>query len=204
MGMREDGAYQGPLDLVCHSMGTGVARYLVEVLDREGKTGPVRQLIGIGPPNNGSALAELFSDPDHGPEIIRALEGIFVPKGFVPEDDVIVQAFRPGSRTMRRLRDAGTRDDITYRVLVAANHSQNPAFFPWFSGKTWERGDDGRWQTTYAGDGIVAHSDSQLPGINLDIIIAESGNGHRPDQYCHIHLPRGDGVVQKILEYLLS
>jgi len=81
IAMREDNAYQGPLDLVCHSMGTGVVRYLVEVLDREGKTGPVRQLIGIGPPNNGSALAELFSDLSTGLKSSGPWRGSSFPKG---------------------------------------------------------------------------------------------------------------------------
>lgn len=202
---RREEQYTGPLDLVCHSMGTGIGRYLVEILDRKEQAEEIRQLIGIGPPNNGSALAELFSDPELGPTIIRSLEGVFVPKGFSPEEDVIVQEFRPGSRTMRALKQAGIREDITYRILAAANHSRDPAFFPWFAGKTWETGPEGSWQLTYAGDGVVANSESALPGISPEIIVNHSeAPGIKPNQYCHILLPRSPEVIERVRNYVIN
>jgi hypothetical protein len=54
------------------------------VVDGTEQTQAVRQLIGLGPPNNGSALAELFHDPKRGEEIINRLTVVFVPKGFDP------------------------------------------------------------------------------------------------------------------------
>jgi len=39
----------------------------------------VRQLIGLGPPNTGSALVELFHDPVRGAEVFNRLTGVFVP-----------------------------------------------------------------------------------------------------------------------------
>lgn len=200
---RREEQYTGPLDLVCHSMGTGIGRYLAEILDRKERSEGIRQLIGIGPPNNGSALAELFSDPEYGSQIIRTLEGIFVPEGFSPEDDVIVQEFRPNSRTMRALSRAGIREDITYRVLVAANPARDPAFFPWFEGMTWEAQPGGGWHQTFAGDGVVANSESALPGVPSEILThSPRGPGIGPDQYCHILLPRSPEVIQRIQTFL--
>ena len=58
-------------------------RYLLEVTAGSVHRQNVRQLIGLGPPNNGSALAELFHDLKHGEEIINKLTGIFVPRGSI-------------------------------------------------------------------------------------------------------------------------
>src|SRR5512138_1860875 len=53
---REENRYRGPVDIVSHSVGTCITRYYLEVMDRGARRELVRQLIGIGPPNNGSAL----------------------------------------------------------------------------------------------------------------------------------------------------
>ncbi|MDD3934248.1 esterase/lipase family protein [Methanoculleus sp. UBA303] len=200
---REEAGYGGPVDIVCHSMGTCIARYLLEVLDGDAREEQVRLLVGIGPPNNGSAMAELFNDPERGPEVIRSLAGVFVPQDYDPGDDTIVQEFRPGSRTVAALRDAGTRDDIAYRIVLAANLTATPAFFPVFGGRTWELAPGGEWRTTYAGDGIVPHTDSYLPGAGLDILPADPGNlARHPEHYCHTMLPRNPEVVARVMEYL--
>jgi hypothetical protein len=165
----------------------------------------VRQLIGLGPPNNGSALAELFHDPEQGSAIIKGLTGVFVPEGYDPEADTIVQDVRPGSRVMAELRSAGIRQDIRYHVIVTANPEGIPGFFPLFAGKTWEIGDDGRYRMTLEGDGVVAHRESLLPGISLDVIPPgpdASGQYPRPDLYCHINLPKNPVVIDRIMRYL--
>jgi len=198
--MREETGYAGPVDMVCHSIGGCIARYLLEVMEREER---VRQLIFLGPPNNGSSLAELFNDPDHGPEVLDRLAGVFVPRNYDPTDDVIAQEVRPGSRTMAVLRDAKARNDIRYRLILTANLSATPAFFPSFQGKTWALGSEGEWQTTYAGDGIVPHTDSYLPGASLDVLPADpAGLASHPEQYCHIRMPRSPEVVARVMEYL--
>jgi len=200
---REETGYDGPVDVVCHSMGTCIARYLLEVLDGDDREEQVRLLVGIGPPNNGSAMAELFNDPERGPEVIRRLAGVFVPEDYDPREDTIVQEFRPGSRTVAALRDAGTRDDIAYRIVLAANLTATPAFFPAFGGKTWEIGPDGGWRTTYAGDGIVPHTNSYLPGAGVDVLPADPGNlARHPEHYCHTMLPRNPEVVARVTGYL--
>ncbi|NMA89598.1 MAG: alpha/beta fold hydrolase [Methanoculleus bourgensis] len=202
---REETGYGGPVDLVCHSMGACIARYLLEVLDGGAQEEQVRLLVGIGPPNNGSAMAELFNDPDLGPEVIRSLAGVFVPRDYDPNDDTIVQEFRPRSRTVAALRAAGTRDDIAYRIILAANLTATPAFFPAFDGRTWELAPDGEWRTTYAGDGIVPHTDSYLPGAGIDILPRDPGNlARNPEHYCHTGLPRNPEVVARIMEYLAN
>jgi triacylglycerol lipase len=202
---RDREGYAGPVDLVCHSMGSCIARYFLEVQDGTGRTETVRQLICLGPPNTGSALAELFNDPCRKDGILAQLSGIFVPEGFDPGTDRIVQDVRPGSTVMQQLRTAGTRPDIIYRIIVTANTDEDPAFFPWFSGKTWECSGEGTYRTTCKGDGIVAHTESALPGISLDVIAG--GREYRdpvrsPAQYCHINLPRNAAVMERILRYL--
>ncbi len=101
---REEWGYAGSIDVVCHSIGSCIARYLLEVTDGSARHEQVRQLIAIGPPNNGSSLAELFCDSIIGPVITARLSGTFVPRDFDPAADVIVQACPPGSRTMAALR----------------------------------------------------------------------------------------------------
>ena len=205
--VRDDSGWSGPVDIVCHSVGTCIVRYLLEVVDGTDRTQAVRQLIGLGPPNNGSSLAELFNDPKHGEEIINRLTGIFVPQGFDPAADRIVQDVRPGSPVIHSLRTAGLRTDITYRIIVTANPEDVPGFFPLFEGKTWEMAEDGRYRATLDGDGVVAHRESVLPGISLDILSASTeGEDHlpSPDQYCHINLPRNPIVIDRIMQYLTS
>ncbi len=202
---RDETGYDGPVDTVSHSMGTCITRYYLEVMDRTDREARVRQLIGIGPPNNGSALAELFHDPERGLAIISRLTGVFVPAGFDPSQDEIVKDVRPKSRVMAELRTVGIRKDILYRVIVTGNPEGTPAFFPLFEGKTWEIGTNGRYRMTLEGDGVVAHSESRLPGIPLDIVPPgpyAPGREPRPDQFCHINLPRNPAVIARIMQYL--
>ena len=202
---RDETGYDGPLDIVSHSIGTCITRYCLEVMDRTECKEQIRQLIGIGPPNNGSALAQLFNDPEYGGSIISRLTGVFVPEGFDPEKDEMVQDVRPGSRVMAELRTAGIRKDILYRIIVTGNPEGTPDFFTLFAGRTWEIGDDGRYRLTLAGDGVVAHSESVIPGISLDIIPPgpdASGQYPRPDLFCHINLPKNPVIIDRIMQYL--
>ncbi|MGB8220838.1 MAG: acetyltransferase [Methanoregula sp.] len=200
---REEQEYIGSIDMVCHSIGSCITRYLLEIMDGSDRHEQVRQLIAIGPPNNGSSLAELFCDPVIGPEITKRLVGTFVPEHFDPTADIIVQACRPGSTTMTALRKAGIRPDIAYRLLCAENTTCTPSFFPCFEGKTCELQPDGNWHMTYSGDGIVPHSDSVLPGAAIEILPADPAalDGDAA-QYCHIRLPRAPEVVERVLGYL--
>jgi pimeloyl-ACP methyl ester carboxylesterase len=202
---REETGYYGKIDVVCHSVGTCITRYYLEVVDGDRKSAKVRQLIGLGPPNSGSALAELFLDPHRGEEVLNRLTGIFVPRGYDPQKDRTVHDVRTTSPVMDRLRTAGIRPDVTYRVIVTGNPDRQPEFFPTFEGRTWEQGPDGRYRTTYEGDGVVPHRESALPGITLDIILPEPDCGMdllQPGQYCHIHLPRNPVVMARVLDYL--
>ncbi len=200
---RDVQGYAGSIDVVCHSIGSCIARYLLEVLDGSARHEQVRQLIAIGPPNNGSSLAELFCDPVIGPGITGRLCGTFVPRNFDPAADVIVQACRPGSITMAALRKAGIRPDIRYRVLCAENITRTPSFFPCFDGKTCELQPDGSWRMTYAGDGIVPLADSVLPGAVIEVLPVDPATfDGDAAQYCHIRLPRAPEVVDRVVEYL--
>jgi triacylglycerol lipase len=200
---RKTTGYVGAVDMVCHSMGTCVARYMLEVLDGEEREEKVGQLIGIGPPNNGSSLAELFNHPEHKEGIIERLAGVFVPHGYNPGEDVIVQQFRPESSSMKRLKQAGTRRDIRYRVIVAENTIHTHGFFPSFEGKTPELDSEGRLEVTYSGDGIVSHRDSFLPEADISVLPADPGLlALCPDMYCHINLPRNNEVIERIIDLL--
>ena len=205
--VRDETGWTGPVDIVCHSMGTCIVRYLLEVVDGQEREQAVRQLIGLGPPNNGSALAELFNDAKRGEEIINRLTGVFVPQAYYPAADQLVQDVRPGSPVILSLRTAGLRSDIIYRIIVTANPEDVHGFFPWFEGKTWEVAENGKYRATLDGDGVVAHRESVLPGISLDILSASTeGEDHlpSPDQYCHINLPRNPIVIDRIMQYLTS
>jgi hypothetical protein len=106
---------------------------------------------------------------------------------------------------IHNLRTAGLRSDITYRIIVTANPEDVPEFLPWFEGKTWEMAEDGRYRGTLDGDGVVAHRESLLPGISLDILSASTKREEHlpsPDQYCHINLPRNPIVIDRIMQYL--
>jgi pimeloyl-ACP methyl ester carboxylesterase len=200
---RKEQEYTGKIDVVCHSIGSCITRYLLEVMDGTTRNEQVRQFIAIGPPNNGSALAELFCDPVIGPEITGRLYGTFVPRDFDPAADVIVQACRPGSTTMAALREAGIRTDIRYRLLCAENRARTVSFFPCFDGKTCELQSDGNWCMTYAGDGIVPLADSVLPGAEIEILPAHpAALDGDAGQYCHIRLPRAPEVVERVVDYL--
>jgi hypothetical protein len=121
--------------------------------------------------------------------------------------DLIVQDVRPASAAMQKLRLAGTRDDITYRIIVTANPKGMPGFFPLFDGKTWDINSEGDWQETWEGDGIVPHSESRLPGISLDILPLGQDDAVQlplPDQYCHINLPKNPVVIDRIMFYLTT
>jgi pimeloyl-ACP methyl ester carboxylesterase len=204
---RSETGFSGQIDVVSHSVGTCIARYYLEVCDGEKKEEQVRQLIGLGPPNTGSALAELFVHPVHGPVIINRLTGIFVPAGFDPAADAIVQDVRPQSRFMEKLRAAGTRPDITYRIIVTANPEGIPEFFPLFEGKTWEIAGMRKFRQTLEGDGIVAHAESVLPGISLDVMVASSESDENlpmANQYCHINLTKNPLVNDRVMHYLLG
>jgi hypothetical protein len=200
---QDETGYEGEIDIVGHCMGTCVSRYMVEVLDRETRRIAVRQLIGLGPPNNGSSIAELFCDPIHGPGKIRELSGSFFPHGCNPSTDRIVQEFRPGSTMMKTLASAGLRPDIAYRIILTGNPARDRGFFPAFDGMTWQYSRENGWKRTYRGDGIVPHTDSFIEGVGLDIL---PGPGkrfiHDPSLYCHFNLPRNPEIMQRVMEYL--
>ncbi|HWQ66537.1 MAG TPA: alpha/beta fold hydrolase [Methanospirillum sp.] len=203
--IRQDTGFGGSFDIICHSMGTAIVRYFLEVRDGPSHNEQVRQLIGLGPPNNGSALAELFHHPEYGSQIIDQLTGIFVPPGFDPSSDRIVQDCRPHSSAMQDLRRSGLRSDITYRVIVSANPEGFTEFFPIFGGETWDLSPDGTPCKTRSGDGVVSHLDSLLPGVSLDIIPAgldDDENLSSPHLYCHINLPKNPIVIDRIMHYL--
>jgi triacylglycerol lipase len=67
--------------------------------------------------------------------------------------------------------------------------------------------EDGKYRATLDGDGIVAHRESALPGITLDVLSATLEDEDQlpaADQYCHINLPRNPLVIDRIMHYLTS
>ena len=103
---------------------------------------------------------------------------------------------------MHRFAEAGLRSDLLYRMIVTENTSQDPAFFPWFSGLTWEQDGNGQFCGTWCGDGIVANRESALPGIVPDCIRSNGPQAHPPVQYCHINMPRNPVVMDRVIRLL--
>jgi triacylglycerol lipase len=202
---REETAYDGPVDLVCHCMGTCISRYLLEIIDERRHQEHVRQIIGLGPPNNGSSIAELFCEPGIGQEMVDRLSGVFIPEGYDPAEDTIVREFRPGSSTMAILRNAERRTDVCYRLILTRNISRTPDFFSLFDGKTWQFSPVDGWVQTYEGDGIVPHTDSFLPGADHRLLPVTLGQFREsPHLYSHLHLPYNPEVIGEIMRYLLN
>jgi hypothetical protein len=203
--MQTETGYFGNIDIICHSMGTCIVRYMLEVLDGKSKEVKVRQIIALGPPNKGSSMAELFNDPIYGSEIITRLSGLFVPKTYDPKKDKIVQEIRPGSKTISEIEKAGIREDILYRLLLAMNETNSPNFFPCFEGKTWELLGNNEWIQTFEGDGIIPYSDSYLPGAGYDVFPVDKEHfKENSNEYCHILLPQNSEIIKRILQYLCN
>lgn len=202
---REETAYDGPVDMVCHCMGTCISRYLLEIIDITNRQERVRQIIGLGPPNNGSSIAELLCEPGIGQEMVDRLSGVFIPEGFDPAEDSIVREFRPGSSTMAMLRNTERRADISYRLILTRNISRTPDFFSLFDGKTWQFSPVDGWVQTYEGDGIVPHTDSFLPGADHRLLpVSLQLFTGSPHLYSHIQLPYNPEVIGEVLRYLLN
>ncbi|OPY35689.1 MAG: hypothetical protein A4E35_02260 [Methanoregula sp. PtaU1.Bin051] len=202
--VREDAGWDSEIDIICHSVGTCIARHLLEVIDGTERQERVRQLIGLGPSNKDSALAELICNPQFGPGIIDRLTGVFVPKGFNPDKDPLVQDVHPSRSVMKALRASGIRKDIYYRVIVTANPTGIPAFFPNFSGETYDSSEDGTVRMTRNGDGIVTPRESELPEVTLDVLPAGNESDKplpAPDQYSHIRLSRNPVVIDQMMKY---
>lgn len=200
---RRETGYAGTVDLVCHCMGTCISRYLLEILDGDAREESVRQIIGLGPPHNGSSIAELICHPEFGPDITERLEGVFFPRGYDPVEDPVVQEYRIESPVVRELAAAPRRSDITYRTLCTANRTRDPAFFPWFDGRTWQYTRTGGWVPTLAGDGIVPHTDSRMPGAHTEVLPADPASmTARPDTYCHFMLPKNPEIIRRVAHHL--
>ena len=121
---------------------------------------------------------------------------------------------KPGSSTCWRITVTGLNEPVcpetrctiaVYCLMMGCNENLTFAsgFFPSFDGKTWEGSPEGGWQKTYAGDGIVPHSDSVLTGATVEILPANPAVMENcSDDYCHIHLPRNPEVVDRVMWYL--
>ncbi len=197
----------GAVDIVSHSLGTTITRYLLEVADTK-RQFKVRRFIGIGPVNRASTLAELFNDGRYAPEILKTLAGVFVPKEFSAADDVLVQGVRFGGKLVANLSDATKRDDIDYRFIVAVNKTRNPDFFRLLEGKTWvfpNRDPTGTPVLTYDGDGIVALCESALKDTGYSLLPKDADYfSEKPGSYCHILLPTNREAIDCVVGYLTA
>ncbi len=197
----------GAVDIVSHSLGTTITRYLLEVADTK-RQFKVRRFIGIGPVNRASTLAELFNDGRYAPEILKTLAGVFVPKEFSAADDVLVQGVRFGGKLVANLSDATKRDDINYRFIVAVNKTRNPDFFRLLEGKTWVFPDGNPANApvlTYDGDGIVALCESALKGAGYSLLPKDADYfSEKPGSYCHILLPTNREAIDCVVGYLTA
>ncbi|NLX48507.1 MAG: alpha/beta fold hydrolase [Methanospirillum sp.] len=109
-------SYRGPIDVVCHSMGALVTRQYMEVDHRDAA---VRSWIGLAPVNHGAAFADLARTPP-----VSWLVGLLslATGGVVPgPGEPAVEQLATTSPTVTGLERAGTRADVTYRVIVGYN-----------------------------------------------------------------------------------
>ena len=121
---------------------------------------------------------------------------------------------KAGSSTCWKITVTGLNEPVcpethsaiaVYCLMMGCNENLTFAsgFFPSFDGKTWEDSPEGGWRQTYAGDGIVPHSDSVLTGAVVEILPADPAVLEGcSDDYCHIHLPRNPEVVDRVMWYL--
>ena len=61
------------------------------------------------------------------------------------------------------------------------------------------------FRQTLEGDGIVAHAESALPGISLDIVAAQNDTEQDlppADYYSHINMTKNPKVIGRVLHYL--
>ena len=188
-------------------VGTCITRYYLEKLDRTKHREHVIQLIGPGPPNNGSGPVELFQDPEHGATITNRLNGVFVPEGFDPAADTIVQDVRPKSGVMHELRTAGIRKDVLYQVIVTANPDGIPGFFLLLCRQDLGDGGGREVQADARRRRDCAAWRIRSPGTSLDIIppgLDASGTYPHPDHFCHINIPKNPAVIDRIMRYLTA
>ena len=168
---RDVQGYAGSIDVVCHSIGSCIARYLLEVLDGSARHEQVRQLIAIGPPNNGSSLAELFCDPVIGRGITGRLCGTFVPRNFRSGS----RCHRPGLSAGKHNhgRSAEGRHPSRYQVPGPSARKTSPVHphsFPALMERPVNCSRTAARRMTYAGDGIVPLADSVLPGAVIEVL----------------------------------
>ena len=203
---REAG-YTGKVDIVCHSMGALVSRYYMEC---KGGGKNVRQWIGIGPVNQGAALANY---PGDYLGLLAWLASTVVED--VRHDGAITQ-MRTDSETVTSLNTSGRAPDVVYRIITGYNGCAWPYNWtngecicredlskdfrnPFFSGgKTVARITDERgvvhphaW--TYYGDVLVALVQSALPGARSMDCFTNIG---------HNTLPQHPSVLTQVVKYL--
>ena len=208
---------QQPWALVCHSMGSLVARWYVE---GEQYLGDVTDLILIGPPNQGAALA-------HAQTLIQFIRGLDImgeaesgglstlgEGGSEAAQDLI-----PRSSFLRKLNSRARRNGVKYRIL-AGNRG-------WISEETRKEIESQIASATKAagvfgrllrlanpdldsqlgslsdgtGDGVVAVASTELEGVDPPVVIPAN----------HVELIRGPSLfpfggpvacMPKVLEWL--
>ena len=167
--------YDGPIDIVCHSMGALVTRHYMEVDHRDAQ---VRTWIGIAPVNSGAAIADLRENKPLNWFVgfIRVL--VFWKDIVNPNEPAVVQ-METNSATVTQLNRADSpRPDVTYRVIAGYNSDQNARYAGIF-GKTIELDTSTVPPTTkktYYGDGVVALRQSILSQAGLDCFGGEDHN----------------------------
>jgi pimeloyl-ACP methyl ester carboxylesterase len=196
---RRETDYAGQFDLVCHSMGALVSRWYMEQLGG----GPcIRQWIGIGPVNQGAAVADCAD--------VKALRFVLDAFNFLwPFDDLgpdlqpsgAISQMKTYGDTVTALANGKRSPDTIYRILVGTNPGHRRTFglkLPFVRGRTAVRFEnDGSKEPLwyYYGDGMVAFHQSRLPGVD-DSHIDCFGDVD------HWELTTDPMVLDKVMEYL--
>jgi YVTN family beta-propeller protein len=190
--------YNGPIDIVCHSMGAIVSRYYMEDLNGGIHGKDVRQWIGIAPAHHGSAGADLFASiPVFSSNILlKNLKLVFLGRAVneLTTYSFAVESLGPLSPTTK------------YRVIAGwnPNHSKDFGVGP-LSATVAKRisGSGFPYYWTYSGDMIVATAQSYDPAMGFDAFPIGGILGNLPaHEFDHVHIHSSPTVIETVTRYL--
>jgi uncharacterized repeat protein (TIGR01451 family) len=182
-----DAPYRGRFDIVCHSMGALVTRFYME--DSYTNSQNIGQWIGIGPANQGVAVADIFYhpelakqlnlDPETTSTFFNAIETV------VPMNSPAVFNLQTTDPQIMVLNKHFASTSVNYKIIEGTDVTL-------LTVRTVEKTATGRYQFTLLGDGLVANAQSELPGVPV----------YKVNGVNHIALMGDSTVIAKVVEYL--
>ena len=188
---RSKTGYDGPVDIVCYSLGALITRWYME--EQDDGNAHIRQWIGIAPATRGAALADIA---DLFPfNIITALLHIW------NKNDGAIRQLSPTSPTVAALNaniPNKLHKNTIYRVIVGSNPTGSMDFKPLLtrikSGKN--------SYFTFLGDGAVANAQSffHYPSEQFDILYSKENSS----RFNHVNILHQNETIERVLAYYLD